>query len=73
MKTRHKGKTLMTYFDQVPLEVVKKIAYREAQETEKVRPPNVFFEPSWRKAEPYSVPAGSLARDLKLVLSGQSV
>jgi len=33
----------------------------------------VFFEPSWRKAEPYSVPAGSLARDLKLVLSGQSV
>lgn len=60
-KKKRTHPTVKTNFEQVSLKVVKKIVYRQAQKSEKARPLNVIFEPSWRKAEPYSVPTGFLA------------
>jgi hypothetical protein len=51
-----------THFEQVPLEVVKKIAEVDAPKERKTVSGNLFFEPPSSKVEPYSVRAESLSR-----------
>ena len=50
-----------TYFEQVPLDVVKKVAVRDLLKRPKVGPRPVTREPASRKTEPYSVGAHRLS------------
>jgi len=60
-KTSRSKRKSKTHFEQVSLEVVKKIADREASRTEKAGTGKVIVEPAFRKTEPYSVPPSSLS------------
>jgi hypothetical protein len=62
MKKSHTKRRSRPHFEQVPLEVVKKIADREASKTEKAG--NVVFEPASGKTDPI-VPADSVGSDMK--------
>jgi hypothetical protein len=48
-----------THFDQIPIEVVKKIADRDAPKKENGGKGNVIVEPASSKTEPYSMSPGS--------------
>jgi hypothetical protein len=52
-KTSRATRKSTTHFEQVPLEIVKRIADREASKTQKPKPDNVIVEPMSRKTEPY--------------------
>ena len=52
-----------THFQQIPIEVVKKIAEVDAPVERKTEAANLFFEPASSKVEPYSVRAESLSRE----------
>ncbi|OFW03537.1 MAG: hypothetical protein A3H96_20060 [Acidobacteria bacterium RIFCSPLOWO2_02_FULL_67_36] len=51
-----------TYFDQIPLEVVKKMAEADVAKDDKTGPDNVSLEPASGKRAPDGVPARSLRR-----------
>ncbi|HKY21060.1 MAG TPA: hypothetical protein VJM31_07565 [Vicinamibacterales bacterium] len=69
MKKPGTPKVVKTYFEQVPVEVVKKTVVKEAERKgPKNRSPNVVRESSSLKTEPYSIkptrgagPTGALA------------
>jgi hypothetical protein len=61
-KTTEKKNT-GTHFEQIPIEVVKKIAEVDAPKERKTEPENLFFEPPSSKVEPYSVRAELLFRE----------
>jgi hypothetical protein len=65
METSQARRKSTTHFEQVPVEAVKKIAGREASNTEKAGSRNVTVESASRKTAAYPVPAGSIATDLK--------
>ena len=52
-----------THFEQIPIEVVKKIAEVDAPIERKTDAGNLFFEPASDKVEPYSVRAELLFRE----------
>jgi hypothetical protein len=52
-----------TYFQQIPVEVVKKIADVDDPKERKTEGGNLFFEPASSKIEPYSVRAELLFRE----------
>ena len=52
-----------THFQQIPIEVVKKIAEVDAPTERKTEGWNLFFEPASCKVEPYSVRAELLFRE----------
>ena len=64
MKTSHSKRKPRTNFEQVPLEVVKKIADGEASKTEKAGRGNVVVEPASKKTEPYYMPTGPVGLDM---------
>jgi hypothetical protein len=49
-----------THFEQIPVEVVKKIAVEKGPEKEATKPKNGVAELPSRKTEPYSMPISSL-------------
>jgi hypothetical protein len=51
-----------THFEQIPLEVVKKIALVESPDEQRIGPDNLVLEPASQKTEPYSVRAEALSR-----------
>ena len=57
MKTSAFKRKPTTHFEQVPLEVVKKIVDSEAAERARAELHDVIVEPSSQKTEPYSIPA----------------
>jgi hypothetical protein len=63
MKTSPGRRKARTHFEQVPVEIVKKIAARPSKR-QKAGSRNVTIEPAWKKTEPYSMQAGSLAPDV---------
>jgi len=52
-----------THFEQIPIEVVKKIAEVDAPKERKTDAGNLFFEPASSKVEPYSMRAELLFRE----------
>ena len=62
-KTSH-AKRKSTHFEQVPLEIVRKIADREVSKTEKAGRDNVIVEPASKKTEPYYRPTGPIGLDM---------
>jgi hypothetical protein len=68
MKTSNGRRKARTHFEQVPVEVVKKIAGRPSK-TRKTGSRDVTIEPS-KKTEPYSMEAASFAPDVKTALTG---
>lgn len=56
---KKKGKP-RTHFEQVPVEVVKKIALEKDRRKKTNATANVVVEPPARKTEPYSMPLSSL-------------
>jgi hypothetical protein len=56
MKARSDKRKRRTYFEQVPVEVVKKIAL----EQDRKKKANAIVEPPAKKTEPYSMPLSSL-------------
>jgi len=51
-----------THFDQIPIEVVKKIADQDAPKKENGGRANLIVEPASSKTEPYSTWPGSFSR-----------
>jgi len=60
-KTSEAKRKSGTHFEQVPLEVVKKIA--DAKK-EKAGRDNVIVEPAFKKTEPYYMPTGLVGLDM---------
>ena len=60
-KTSHAKRKSGTHFEQVPLEIVKKIADAK---TEKAGRDNVVVEPAFKKTEPYYMPTGPVGLDM---------
>ncbi len=56
-----------THFQQIPVEVVKKIAEVDDPKEQKTEAGNLFFEPPSSKVEPYSVRAELLFRERRPV------
>jgi hypothetical protein len=50
-----------TYFEQVPLDVVKKVAVRDLSKKGKTGTRDLMREPASRKTEPYSMSADRLS------------
>ena len=44
-----------THFEQIPIEIVKKIAEQEESDEEEIKNPNVVVETPATKTEPYSI------------------
>lgn len=44
-----------THFEQIPVEIVKKIAEEEESDEKEIEPPNVVVETPATKTEPYSI------------------
>jgi hypothetical protein len=53
-------KQALTHFEQIPVEIVKKIALEKPSPKKPTGPRNVVAEPTARKTEPYSMPLSSL-------------
>lgn len=62
-KNSKNSKNSGTHFEQIPIEVVKKIAEVDAPTERKTESRNLFFEPPSSKVEPYSVRAELLFRE----------
>ena len=62
MKARSatKKRKLRTYYEQVPVDAVKKIALEKDRRKKPTATANVVVEPPARKTEPYSMPLSSL-------------
>jgi hypothetical protein len=61
MKKKHEGNS-RTHFEQIPLEVVKRIAEADVSKDEKAGTDNVIVEPVSRKSEAKRVPVRSRDR-----------
>jgi hypothetical protein len=59
MKARSAKRKPRTYFEQVPVEIVKKIAEQDRKKKTNATA-NVIVDPPARKTEPYSMPLSSL-------------
>jgi hypothetical protein len=62
-KTNHATRKSQTYFEQIPIDVVKKIAEEDVSKDKKAGTDNVNAGPTSRKSKPQSVPARSLDRN----------
>ena len=62
MKTNRIKRQPKTYFEVIPVEVVRKIAGGDISKTENTWPDNVTVEPVSRKTEPCSAAARSLRK-----------
>jgi hypothetical protein len=60
MKARSATRKPRTYFEQIPVKVVKKIVLARDRKKETTGTANVIVEPPARKTEPYSMPLSSL-------------
>ena len=60
MKARSAKRKPRTYYEQIPVKVVKKIALANDRKKTTTGPANVVAEPPARKTEPYSMPLSSL-------------
>jgi hypothetical protein len=57
------AKRTTTYFEQVPLKIVRKIAVPAPPKIARPRPPNLTIGQASRKTEPYSMPVGLSTRE----------
>ena len=55
-----KTRKARTYFEQIPVEIVKKMPLEESSLKKPTGPSNVVAEPTAMKSEPYSMPLSSL-------------
>ena len=55
MKKHPTDQKAQTHFEQVPVHVAKRIAYKEAAKMDKPGSGNVSIEPASKKTEPYSM------------------
>ena len=60
MKRKSVKRRALTHFEQIPVEIVKKIALEKPSLKKPTGPGNVVAEPTARKTEPYSMPLSSL-------------
>jgi hypothetical protein len=60
MKRKSVKPRATTYFEQIPIEIVKKITLDKPLLKKPTGPGNVVVEPPARKSEPYSMPLSSL-------------
>jgi hypothetical protein len=60
MKKNSVKRRAPTHFEQIPVEIVKKIAVEEPRLKKPIGPANVVAEPTAKKTEPYSMPLSSL-------------
>ena len=60
MKKKAVKRQALTHFEQIPVEIVKKIALEKPSSKKPIGPTNVVAEPTARKTEPYSMPLSSL-------------
>jgi hypothetical protein len=58
--TKKTGKRQLTHFEQIPVEIVKKITLEKPSPKKPTGPRNVVAEPTAQKTEPYSMPLSSL-------------
>ena len=64
MKKTNDAKRKRTHFEQVPLEIVRKIADGEISKTQKAGRDIVIVEPAPKKTEPYYIPTGPFGLDM---------
>jgi hypothetical protein len=62
IKTSRAKRKSPTYFEQVPLEVVKKVLGGDAVNTDRARTNNLIVETAVKKTEPYRAAARSIAK-----------
>jgi hypothetical protein len=62
IKTSRAKRKSPTYFDQVPLEVLKKLLGRDAVNTDRAGTNNLIVETPVKKNEPYGVAARAIAK-----------
>jgi len=60
MKRKSVKRQAVTHFEQIPVEIVKKITLEKTSLKKPTGSSNVVVEPTVRKTEPYSMPLSSL-------------
>jgi hypothetical protein len=60
MKKKAVKPQALTHFEQIPVEIVKKITLEKPSPKKPTGPRNVVAEPTAQKTEPYSMPLSSL-------------
>jgi hypothetical protein len=60
MKRKSVKRRVLTHFEQIPVEIVKRIILEKPSLQKPTGPSNEVVEPTARKTEPYSMPLSSL-------------